>query len=457
MDVTIGAGTGRTGRTACRARRLAGVIAAILVAATAVGRAEDWPEFRGRGRAAVWTETGILERFPEGGLKPRWRTPIKSGFSGPSVAAGQVFVMDFTQEKGPRGTERALALDEQTGTILWTREWKVDYRSMYLPIGPRATPTVDDDRVYFQGADGKLFCLRAKTGDLVWQKDFLAEYGAEPNVWGFSSSPLVDGNRLIALVGGRPDARLVAFDKLTGAEIWRALPTDSETGVATPIIIQAGGVRQLIIWYDGAVASLDPVTGKVYWQEPYKVGSGMSVATPVHSGSLLFFTNFYHGPLMLRLDEHKPAATVVWRGSSDSEIQTDGLHSMNGTPVIVGNHVYGVCSYGQLRCLLVKTGERLWESQALVKERVRWGSAFMVRHGDRLFVNNDRGELVIMAPDPAGYREIDRTFLIKPTTVTTNRRALGAVNWSEPAYANRHVYARNDEEIISVSLAADGR
>lgn len=438
-------------------RRLPSAVTAILLVATTTIRADDWPEFRGKGRAAVWTERGILEKFPDGGLKARWRTPIKSGFSGPSVAEGRVFVMDYAEIKRPRGTERALALDEKTGAILWTREWPVDYRSMYLPTGPRATPTVDGDRVYFSGADGKLFCLRAKNGEIVWKKDFLTDYGAEPNVWGFSSSPLVDGDRLITLVGGKPNARLMAFNTLTGAEIWRALPTDSETGVATPIIINAGGVRQLIIWYDGAVASLDPVTGRVYWTEPYKVGSGMSVSTPVHSGSLLFFTNFYHGPLMLKLDETKPAATVLWRGTSDSEIQTDGLHAMNSTPVIVGDHVYGVCSYGQLRCLLAKSGERIWESQALVKERVRWGSAFMVRHGERLFVNNDRGELVIMAPSPDGYREIDRTPLIKPTTVTTNRRALGAVNWSEPAYANKHIYARNDEEIISVSLATDAR
>jgi outer membrane protein assembly factor BamB len=365
--------------------------------------------------------------------------------------------MDFTEGRRPRGTERAVALDEKTGTILWTREWPVDYRSIYHPSGPRATPTVDGDRVYFAGADGKLFCLRAATGEVVWKKDFLTDYSGELSTWGFSSSPLVDGDRLIALVGGHPDARMVAFDKLTGTEIWHALPSNSDTGVASPIIIEAGGVRQLIIWYDGAVASLNPVTGHVYWQQPYKVGAGMSVATPVRSGSLLFFTNFYNGPLMLSLDEKRPAATVLWKGKSDSEIDTDGLHSVNGTPVIVGDHVYGVCSYGQFRCLRAQTGERVWESQALVKERTRWASAFIVRHGNRLIVNNDRGELIIVAPSPDGYQEISRTQLIKPTTAPTSRRALGALNWSEPAYANKHVYARNDEEIICASLAADGQ
>ena len=99
---------------------------------------------------------------------------------------------------------------------------------------------------------------------------------------------------------------------------------------------------------------------------------------------------------------------------------------------------------------------RVWESQALTKERARWASAFIVRHGNRLFINNDRGELIIIEPSPDGYREVSRTQLIKPTTAPTSRRALGALNWSEPAYANRHVYARNDEEIICASLATDG-
>jgi outer membrane protein assembly factor BamB len=436
---------------------IASVLVLLLLGGCLVLQAEDWPELRGKGRQGVWTETGILERFPATGLNVLWRTPIRSGFSGPSVADGRVYAMDYLEQQRFRGIERALALDEKTGKILWTREWPVAYPGVYHPIGPRATPTADGDRVYFAGGDGKLVCLRSATGEMVWQRDFMKEYGAELSAWGFSSSPIVDGNRLIALVGGQPDARMVAFDKMTGKEIWRALPSNSEPGVASPVIIEAGGARQLIIYYDGAVASLDPVTGKIYWQQPYRVGSNMSISTPVRSGSLLFFTNFYHGPLMLRLDEKKPAATVMWRGQSDSEIQTEGLHSVNGTPIIVGDHVYGVCSYGQFRCLRAETGERVWESQELTKERTRWASAFIVRHGERLFINNDRGELIIVAPGPEGYKEIDRTQLIKPTTAPTSRRALGALNWSEPAYANRHIYARNDEEIICASLAADGK
>src|SRR5205823_11006782 len=116
--------------------------------------AEDWPEIRGKGRLGVWSESGIIESFPESGLKVLWRTPIKAGFAGPAVADGRVFVLDFAETQKPRGVERALALDEKTGKVLWTQEWPVDYRGMSHGLGPRATPTVHGDRVYLAGAAG---------------------------------------------------------------------------------------------------------------------------------------------------------------------------------------------------------------------------------------------------------------------------------------------------------------
>jgi outer membrane protein assembly factor BamB len=177
----------------------------------------------------------------------------------------------------------------------------------------------------------------------------------------------------------------------------------------------------------------------------------------VQQGSNLFFSTFYDGPMMLKLDDKKPGASILWKGKSDSEIQTDGLHAVITTPVIIGDHIYGICSYGQFRCLIAKNGERVWESQAVTKERSRWASAQMVRNGDRLFINNDRGELIIVKPSPTGYQEISRTELIKPTSPPQNRRQLVNVNWMFPAYANKHIYARNDEEIICASLAVDGK
>ncbi len=422
----------------------------ILNPALAPAFAEDWPEWRGKGRSGIWAESGILDKFPEKGLTVAWRTPLHGGFAGPAVAAGRVFVTDFKQSAGMKGTERALCLDEKSGKIIWTREWDADYRGISYATGPRATPTVDGERVYIVGASGILLCLNVRTGNVIWQKDYVKDYGTQMPTWGISGAPLVEGDRLIAIVGGQPDAKVMAFDKMTGKEIWRALPSDSDQGYSQPVIFEAGGTRQLIIWHPAAVVSLDPATGKVHWQQPFRVNLSTSLATPVLSGSRLLVSCFYNGSMLLDLAREK--ASVIWKGKSDSEINTDGLHAVVNTPVIDGDYIYGICSYGQFRCLNLKTGERVWETMEVTKEKARWASGFIVRHGDRYFINNDRGELIIAKLSPKGYQEISRTQLIKPTTNPGNRRELGAVNWSHPAYANRHILARNDEEIISVSL-----
>ena len=412
--------------------------------------AEDWPEWRGKGRNGIWTESGILDKFPEKGLTAVWRTPIHGGFAGPAVAAGRVFVTDFKRSSGKKGMERALCLDEKSGKILWTREWDADYQGISYDTGPRATPTVDGDRVYIVGGSGTLLCLNARTGDEIWRKDYVKDYRMQMPTWGIASAPLVDGDRLIAIVGGQPDAKVIAFDKMTGKEIWRALPSDSEQGYSQPVIVAARGTRQLIIWDPTAVVALDPATGKTYWQHPFRINLGLTLATPVFDGSRLLISSFYNGSMLL--DLAKENASVIWKGKSNSEINTDGLHAVVNTPVIDGDYIYGICSYGQFRCLNLKTGERIWETMEVTKEKARWASGFIVRHGDRYFINNDRGELIIAKLSAQGYQEISRTQLIKPTSNPGNRRELGAVNWSHPAYANRHIVARNDEEIISVSL-----
>jgi len=412
--------------------------------------AEDWPEWRGKGRSGTWAESGILEKFPEKGLTAVWRTPIHAGFAGPAVAGGCVFVTDFERSVGMKGAERALCLDEKSGRILWVRPWDADYQGISYDTGPRAAPTVDGDRVYVVGASGTLLCLDVRTGNIVWRKDYVKDYGMQMPTWGITSAALVDGNRLIAIVGGQPDAKVMAFDKMTGKEIWRALPSDSEQGYCQPVIVKAGGVRQLIIWHPTAVASLDPVTGKVYWQQPFRINAGMTLATPVLSGSRLLVSSFYNGSMLLDLAGN--SARMLWKGKIDSEINTDGLHAVVNTPVIDGDYIYGICSYGQFRCLKLNTGERVWETMEVTKEKARWASGFIVKHEDRYFINNDRGELIIAKLSPQRYEEISRTPLIKPTSNSGNRRELGAVNWSHPAYANRHIIARNDEEIISMSL-----
>ena len=428
-------------------------------------RADDWPEWRGEGRLGVWTESGIVERFPDDGLRVVWRAPIRGGYAGPAVAGGRVFVLDYQETPGTRtmdGTERLVALNEQTGEVLWTHEWPTTYRNMLgsFATGPRATPTVAGNQVYVIGAGGMLRCLDTATGAVVWQIDTVADYDTTVPVYGISNAPLVDGPRLIALVGGEPDALVVAFDTMTGDEIWRALPATSEMGYSQPVIVEAGGARQLIVWHARALTSLNPETGDVYWEQEWAIGAGMAIATPVRSGPYLLVSQFFNGSMMMALNPDYPDARMLWRGRNRGELpdQTDGLHAVITTPLIIGDYIYGVGSYGELRGLDARTGERLWQSAAMTPQE-RYATAFFVRQGDRYFVLNEAGTLIIARFTPEGYVEIDRTQLIEPTSRThggaSRRWGDRAVHWSHPAYANRHVVVRNDREIIRASLAAD--
>ena len=413
-------------------------------------RAEDWPEFRGKGRTGEWNEAGILQTFPPDGLRVLWRSPVREGYSSPVVADGRIFLTDFTRVQGVTGPERALALDEKTGEVLWTVEWDANYAGFQWPNGPRATPTVDGDRVYVLGANGVLQCLDVETGAVRWMRDYRADYGIRGDA---TSSPIVEGDLLITIVGAEPDGLVIAWDKFTGEEAWRSLEVNTDPGVGTPIIINEAGVRQLIIWTTDAVRSLDPATGRLLWDLPFDAPT-MNISVPVITDHNLLVSNFYTGSMLAELDQTKPAATMLWKGKSNSEIDSDGLHAVIGTPIIIGDHLYGTCSYGQLRAVDLSTGERVWETQAVTQERARWASAHIVRHGDRVFISNDRGDLIIARLTPEGYQEIDRTHLLKPTSPPGIRRQLNAVTVVHPAYANQHIYVRNDEEIIAVTLAA---
>ena len=426
------------------------IVVGFMVLGSAGLRAEDWPEFRGKGRTGEWNDTGILQRFPADGLKVLWRTPVREGYSSPVVADGRVFLTDFTRVRAATGPERALALDEKTGEVLWTVEWDANYAGVIFPNGPRATPTVDGDRVYVLGANGVLQCLDVETGAVRWMRDYRADYGVGGDA---TSAPVVEGDLLITIVGAEPEGLVIAWDKFTGEEVWRSLEVTANPGVGTPIIISEGGVRQLIIWTTDAVRSLDPGTGRLLWELPFKAPV-MNIAVPVITDHKLLVSNFYTGSMLAELDQTTPAANMLWQGKSNSEIDSDGLHAVIGTPIIIGDHLYGTCSYGQLRAISVETGERVWETQAVTIERARWGSAHIVRHGERVFISNDRGDLIIARLTPEGYQELDRTHLLKPTSPPGIRRQLDAVTVVHPAYANQHIYVRNDEEIIAVTMAA---
>ncbi len=392
-------------------------------------------------------ETGIVQRFPDKQLKIAWRAKIGPGFSGPTVADGRVFVTDRLVE--PKQIERVHCFDERTGETLWTFPYDCTYRGVGYEMGPRASVSVDSGRAYSLGAMGNLFCFDAKTGNVVWKHDLNTEYKIRMPIWGISASPLVDGDSVIVQIGGEK-ACIVAFDKVTGKEKWKAL--DDRASYAAPIIVEQAEHRVLVCWTGDNVAGLDPATGKVYWKFPFTPSRMvLNVATPVAHDDRLFVTAFYDGALMLRLDQKKLAVEKVWRQAGPDEQQTKALHSIIATPYFDGPNIYGVDSYGQLRCLDAKTGDRVWENLTAVP-KIRWGTIHIVHNGDREFMFNEKGELIIGRLAPDAFHEISRAQLIEPTT---NIRARGGpVCWAHPAFANRHVFARNDKELVSANLAA---
>ena len=436
-----------------------GSVCALLLAGDAV-LADDWPQWLGPKRDSAWREGDLVDKFPTNGPPILWRTAIGGGYAGPIVADGRVYVTDRQLAQGAsnpadpfaqtviRGYERVLCLNETDGKVLWKHEYECPYSIAY-PAGPRVAPLVDDGRVYTLGAEGNLLSLDARSGKVYWSRNLKKDFDIKAPMWGFAGHPLLDGNRLICLVGGT-GSTVVAFDKDTGHEIWRALSAE-EPGYSSPMIYEAGGKRQLIVWHPEAANSLDPETGKVYWSVPFKSRSGMTIATPRKWGTALFFTSFYSGSLMLRMDPNQPAATVEWRTEKMDEKNTTHLNAVMCTPFLQSGYIYGVCSYGQLRCLKAQTGERVWETFKATTsgEPVRWANAFIVWNGDRFFLFNERGDLIMARMTPLGYEEISRAHLLEPTGNAAGR----PVVWSHPAFANRHVYARNDKEIICADLS----
>src|SRR5437867_869394 len=230
--------------------------------------ADDWPQWIGPKRDAVWRETGIIQNFPRSGPTVKWRVPVAAGYSGPAVAGGRVFVTDRQQGKSTggsdpfqRGTipgnERVICLDARDGQVIWTHEYDCPYNLSY-PAGPRATPVVHEGKAYTLGAEGNLFCFNVADGKILWSRELKKDYSVETPLWGFSAHPLIDGEKLICVVGGTGSVA-VAFNKDNGKEIWRALSA-KEPGYCPPMIYTVGGTRQLIIWHPESINSLDPET-----------------------------------------------------------------------------------------------------------------------------------------------------------------------------------------------------
>lgn len=431
-----------------------------MILATTFASAADWPQWMGPNRDDVWSETGVVETFPEGGPTVVWRKPVSGGFAGPAVAGGKVYVTDYVKMDGDdspaptkrnelRGTERVLCLDARTGDEIWKHEYDCNYTISY-PTGPRCTPTVAGGKVYTLGAMGDLYCLDAANGSVVWSKNLPKAYRAPLPLWGYAGHPLIYRNLLVCSAGGE-NSTVVAFDKETGQEVWKSLNT-REIGYSPPTLIEAGGAAQLLIFHGEGLNGLNPETGELYWSQPLATAFAMAIMAPRRDGDFLFAGGHSGASLGLKLDASKPAVTIAWKGS-----RTLGLAPVSGTPFVENGIAYGIDGNGLFRAMRIATGERLWATARPVdghddanRSSANEGATFVTKNGDRFLIFGENGDLVIARLSPERYDEISRAKLLDPVGVGLGR----PIVWSHPAYAHQCVFARNDKQIICASLAA---
>ncbi len=391
---------------------------------------EDWPRWRGPRGDGTWRAPKLPAAWPQDGLQRVWRRELGGGYGGVAVSEGRVFVMDRQRE--PQDVERVLCFDAVNGEPLWSHPYPVDYGDVSYDNGPRATPTVFQDRVYTLGAVGHLFCLDAASGALVWSKDLVADFKARVPIWGLSASPVVYEDLLIVHPGGEPDGCFIAFDRNTGEQRWRSLPDPA--GYATPILIEHRGKRQLVAWTPTNVRGLDPATGESLWTMPFEVNFGTSIASPIFQEGLVLVSSYYDGSQAIRLGTEGDSAEVAWHDRRN-------LRGLMMQPLYRDGYVYLLDKRHGLTCVELATGNKVWDDDNRMTSKGRNPQATMVWLGDedRTIVLNSDGDLILVRLNPQGYLEETRTNIIGRT-------------WAHPAYAGNCVYARSDTEIVCVLL-----
>ncbi len=258
--------------------------AAYLVTTSAY--ADDWPQWRGPKQDGISRETGLLAKWPENGPKQLWRVPLGNGFSSVSVVGDRAYTC-FGCDEG----EFAVCLNVADGKTVWKIRLDDLYKNGDYGDGPRATPTVDAGLVYVLGARGRLQCLRVADGKAIWEGDLQASREGKLPEYGFSASPVIVGDKVIAVVGAGGGKSLAAFDKKTGKLLWTSL--DNRIGYSTPRAVTTDGVPQVIVLMGDAVVSVSPADGKEFWHFPWKTELDANVATPVLSGDQLFISTGY--------------------------------------------------------------------------------------------------------------------------------------------------------------------
>ncbi len=390
---------------------------------------EDWPRWRGPRGDGSWQGPRLTANWPADGLPRAWRQPLGGGYGGVAVAAGRAYVMDRQEDAG---LERVLCFDAVDGQPIWSHEFPADYAPVSYGNGPRATPTVDGDRVYALGAAGRLCCLDAGDGKPVWSHDLVADFAARIPTWGLSASPLVFEDLLIVQAGARPEGCYLAFERRSGALRWRSV--DDPAGYATPVVIQRDGGAELVVWTADHVRGLDPRSGAVRWTIPFAVNYGTAIADPIFHEGLVLVSSYYDGSKAIRLGSAPPIAEVVWEDRRD-------LRGLMSQPLYRDGHAFLLDKRHGLTCFVLADGSKLWDDDNRLTPKGRNPQASLVwlGGGDRALALNSDGDLVLARLAPSGYHELARANIIGRT-------------WAHPAYAGNCVYARSDSELVCVVL-----
>lgn len=399
----------------------------------------EWPQWRGQGRDARSAETNLLQEWPEGGPPLLWRSAgFGKGYSSLAVAAGRIFTL------GDIGEDQFLfAASDENGRILWKRRVGPAWTEEMFG-GARATPTVDGDRVYALGTDGDLVCARAGTGEVLWRRDLPKDFSGKMMFagnrydWRFSESPLIDGDRLIVSPGGR-EAALVALNKLTGKEIWRAsIPRLGENGLdgagyASAVVFEAGGIRQYVQLLGRGLVGIEAETGRFLWGYNRIANRVANIPTPIVSGEHVFASSGYGaGAVLLKLEEQGQGV----RAREVYFLEPNTMQNHHGGMVLHDGYVYSGTGLNKGFPLCIE----------LASGKVRWGpvrnagrnSAAVIYADDRLYLRYQSGLMLLIDASPEAYRERG-SFMIP---------GVEKESWSHPVIANGRLYLREQDQLL---------
>ncbi len=403
-------------------KRLTSLIAAsgFLAAALAVtAPAEDWPRWRGANCDGISKESHWLKQWPASGPRQLWKAEVGVGWSSLSVAEGRAFTMGNTEE-----VDSVYGFDAATGKLLWQHQYDCSSKDPNGYPGPRVTPTVDGDRVYSLSRQGHLFCLEAATGKVRWSREFVKDFAAKVPTWGFSGSPLIEGNWVIVETGAT-GASVVALDKLTGDVVWKS--GDDPVGYSSIVPFDHAGQRSVSVFSAAGIVGRSARDGKELWRHPWKTSWDVNAATPiVHDGKVFISSGYNKGCALV--DFSGGAAKVVWEHKK--------MRNHVATCVLLDGHLYGF-DESAFKCLDWATGEERWSSP-------KYGKGSLILAGDRFIVFSDKGRVAVVEPSPTELKE-----------VAGFQALTGKDTWAAPVLANGRLYCRAGKDLVCLDVKAN--